>query len=248
MSWNISVVYAAYNEEANLRETLDRSIAAMRAIRERHGGEFELLVINDCSRDNTGKMLDETGAVYPELRVLHNPRNLGQGGTLVRAFGEAKFDWVIHNAMDYPFDLNDLERMLPLTADADIVVAARDGWAGYSRYRKVLSHGNRFLLRTLFGLSLNDYNFTQLYRREVLARSRFQSTSTGFLTPSLLIEANDNGYRIREVEVAYHPRLQGVATAGNPKVVLKSLGNMLKFWWRRRTTREPAIMGVPHDI
>ncbi len=231
----ISVVFAAYNEEQSVRATIDRSLAALRA----RFDAFEILIVEDASKDATPAICDDLARLHPEVRVLHNEKNMGQGASLVRGFQQARYEWVIHNAIDYPFDLCDLDRLTPLTADADIVVAARKSRAGYSAYRVLTSVVHRNLLHLLFPLHLRDYNFVQLYRREVWQNLRVEARSTAFLTPEALIRAYDMGYRISEVEIEYHPRLQGVATSGKPKVILHSLRDMFAFWWKRFTGRTP---------
>jgi hypothetical protein len=135
--------------------------------------------------------------------------------------------------MDYPFDLCDLDKMVPLLANADIVVATRDQRAGYDWYRTFISRVNIWLLHLLFPLRLSDYNFTQLYPKTYLDRVELVSTSTGFVTPELLIRAADMGMRVKAIEIPYHPRLKGEATSGKPKVILHSLSDLLRFWWLR---------------
>jgi hypothetical protein len=157
----------------------------------------------------------------------------------VRGFRQARFDLVTHNAMDYPFDLRDLKLMTPLLAGADIVVAARRSRAGYSPYRLLTSAVHRALLHLLFPLRLRDYNFVQIYPRAVWEAVNVEARSTAFLTPEALIRAYDMGYRVREVEIEYHPRTSGVATSGKPKVILHSLRDMFRFWWKRWLRRTP---------
>jgi glycosyltransferase involved in cell wall biosynthesis len=225
----ITVIYPAFNEEAALRSTIERSVEALRG----QFKNFEILLIDDCSRDRTGLIADELAGQYPVVRVMHNLRNLGQGETAWGGLQAAKGDVVMHNAIDYPFDLHDLALLLPLLADADIVVATRRDRAGYSAYRTLLSAVNVWLLNLLFPLKLSDYNFVQIYRRSVLERVKVKSRSTAFITPELLVRAHDQGFRIRSVEVEYHARTSGVATSGRPRVILTSLRDLLSFWLGR---------------
>jgi glycosyltransferase involved in cell wall biosynthesis len=226
----ITVIIPAFNEAPNIPSTMEKAMAALRSQFDR----FEILLIDDYSTDTTGKMLDELAAQHPEIRVVHNPRNLGAGESIRIGFREAKYDLVIHDAMDYAFDLKDLSKMTPLLAEADVIVAVRKQRAGYSPYRKLTSVVNLGLLHLLFDLKLRDYNFTQLYRKSVLDSVKVEARSTAFLTPETLIRAHDQGFRIKEVEIEYYPRLEGVATSGSPKVILRSLRDMLRFWWRWR--------------
>ena len=230
----ITVVYPAFNEEHSIRQTVLRSLDALRGL----FSSFEVLVVNDGSRDSTGELADGLAREFPtQVRVLHNPRNLGQGASIINGMRDARGELVLHNGIDYPFDLNDLAKMLPLLERADIVVAARKARPGYSAYRKLASVTNIALIHLLFDVHLRDYNFVQLYRKEVWQRVPIESRSTAFLTPGLLIRAHDMGYRLAEVEVDYHARERGVATAGSPRVVLASIREMLAFWWQRHQQR-----------
>jgi glycosyltransferase involved in cell wall biosynthesis len=228
----ISVVFPAYNEEGNIRLTINRALTALRPLFD----QFELLIINDCSTDQTGAIADALAAAHNQIRVIHNPRNIGQGANILAGFQHARYGLLLHNGMDYPFHLDDLAKMLPLLAEADIVVATRTGRPGYTFYRKMISIVNLKLLNLLFGLALRDYSFVQLYRKSVWDEiaPRMEARSTGFLAPEALIRAYDMGFRIQQIDIEYHARLHGQATAGKPSILVKSLRELLRFWWRRR--------------
>jgi len=232
---NISVVFPCYNEENNIETTMGKALDALRQQFE----VFEILIVEDASADQSPQICDKLAVLNPEIRVLHNPENLGQGASIVRGFREARHNLVLHDAMDYPFDLLDLPVMIPLLSEADIVVAARRSRAGYSQYRMLTSMVHRTLLHLLFPLKLTDYNFVQIYPRSVWESVKVEGHSTAFLTPEALIRAHDLGYRIREVEIEYHPRTAGEATSGSAKVIVASLRDMVRFWWKRLWHQTP---------
>jgi len=227
---SITVIFPAYNEEQNIRSAIARAVEAMRP----RFHVFELLIINDGSKDRTGEIADALAGTYPEVTVIHHRQNLGLGETLYRGFQCARGELVIQNAMDYPLDLRDLDGMIPLLEEADVIVAVRKAYAGYSPYRKLTSRVNRFILRWLFDPKLRDYNYTQLFKREVLSAARPTSRSTVFIAPEIIIRAYELGFRVRELDVDYHPRVFGEATSGKPKVILRSLRDMFMFWIRRK--------------
>jgi glycosyltransferase involved in cell wall biosynthesis len=233
----ISVIFPAYNEEMNIAATMEKALAAMRGL----GREFEIVIVNDQSKDATGLIADDLARAHPEIRVLHNERNMGSGASIIRGFQEARYDLVTHDAMDYPFDLRDLPKLLAHCGEADIVSAARTARPGYTPFRKIMSAVHKFLLHLLFPLKLNDYNFVQLYTRAVWQAIQVEARSAAFVTPEAMIRAYDMGYRVKEVEIEYHPRLAGEATSGNPKVILHSLRDMFSFWWKRLTRRTPQL-------
>ncbi len=232
----ISAIYPAYNEEENIVSTVEKTLEALRPITER----FELLIINDASKDRTGAIAEDLASKHPEVRVLHNKVNLGQGGSLVEAFRKAKYEFVVHNGMDYCFDMKDLALMIPALDNADIVVATRRNRTAYNWYRKLVSVTHVTLLHLLFDLKLRDYSFVQLYPRAVWDSIPVKSRSTGFLMPETLIRAHDMGYRITEVEVNYYPRLHGEASSGKPRVILVSIRDMLLFWLSRTLGMQSA--------
>ena len=241
-SRSITVIFPAYNEEENIRPTVQRALEAMRS----RFDVFELLIIDDGSRDRTGEIAEDLARANPEITVLHNDRNMGLGETLYRGFQYAKGDLVIQNAMDYPLDLSDLDKMVPVLEEADVVVAVRKAHAGYTPYRKLTSKVNRAILRLLFEPKLRDYNYTQLFRKEVLEAARPTSHSTVFIAPEIIIRAYELGFRIKEVDIEYHPRIAGEATSGRPTVILHSLCDMFVFWFKRLfTKRRPRSHAIP---
>jgi len=228
---DITVIFPAYNEAHSVEEAIEKSLVALR----KHFREIEILIVDDGSKDDTGKVADDLQRRYPnEVRVLHNERNMGAGASLVRGFENARGDLVLHNAIDLPFDLEDIPLLLAQLDGADIVVAMRVERAGYTAFRKLTSVVNIALLNLLFDLKLDDYNFVQLYRREVLQAVKIGTRSTAFVTPETMIRAHDKGFRIKAVPIEYHARTRGVATSGSLKVITSSLRDMLGFWARRR--------------
>ncbi len=236
----ISVVFPCYNEEENIRGAMERAVTALAE----QFDAFEILLVDDASQDATPWICDELAVRHPQIRVLHNAKNIGQGASIVRGFQNARYDLVLHNAMDYPFDLRDLRAMVPLLRDADIVVAVRRERAGYSLYRVLTSIVHKTLLHLLFPLRLSDYNFVQLYPRTVWEHVKVEARSTAFLTPEALIRAHDLGYRIVEIPIEYHARVAGIATSGRPKVILASLRDMIHFWWKRLLRRTPRAAAI----
>jgi dolichol-phosphate mannosyltransferase len=226
---SITVIFPAYNEEQNIRSAIARAVEAMRP----RFQVFELLIIDDGSTDRTGEIAEDLASAHPEITVLHNRQNIGLGETLYRGFQCARGELVIQNAMDYPLDLRDLDKMIPLLEVADIIVATRKAYAGYSPYRKLTSRVNRLILRRLFDPKLRDYNYTQLFKREVLSAARPSSRSTVFIVPEIIIRAHELGFRIIELDIDYYPRVFGEATSGRPGIILRSLRDMCKFWIER---------------
>jgi glycosyltransferase involved in cell wall biosynthesis len=232
---SISVVYPAYDEEQNIVSTVERSVAALRAVTD----DFEIIIVNDGSRDKTGELADDLARRYPQIRVIHQSRNMGQVVGIITGFMAATKDLLIHNGVDYPFDLADLKSMLPALSDADIVVGVRKSRPGYTVYRKLLSIATVRLIQLFFDVHLRDYSFVQLFRQKVWREIEVDGRSTGFFIPEALIRAHDLGYRLAQMDIEYHARAHGKATAGKPSVVAQSLADLLRFWTKRVRGKTP---------
>ena len=223
---SLSVIIPAYNEGENIERNIPKAMESLR----RMVGTFELILVDDCSKDRTGVVADELATRFPELVVVHNEQNLRQGGSLAKGFMLAKHDWVIHNAMDYPFDFEDLPLLLAHVPDADIVVASRKTYPGITVPRRFVSFANRAILWSLFGATVKDYNFVQLYRRTLLQSMRTISQATSFITPEKIIRAHSRGLRVVEVEVEYHRRETGTPSSANLKNIRRALADMARLW------------------
>ena len=232
----ISVVLPAYNEEESIVEALELTVQAL----EESFADYEVIVVNDASKDDTLRLTTEFAEKHPQVRVIDNEVNLGQGGSLCKAFSAAEKDIISHNGVDLPLDPKDYTKLMPYLEKDDIVVAARTERAGYTFYRTIISVVNLVMLNVLFGLGLSDYNFVQLYKRQVWEKAKPTTRSTGFFYPEVIIRAHDAGFTIREIPITYQARQKGVATAGNPRVVLSSLRDLLSFWLLRLFGKQNA--------
>ena len=92
----------------------------------------------------------------------------------------------MHNGADSPFKMEDIGKVFPLIKDYDILVITRNKYSGYSYYRRIISFINLNLLRILFPLKLNDFNYIQIYRKDVIASVNPTSTGAGFVVPEIL--------------------------------------------------------------
>ena len=169
---------------------------------------------------------------HPQVKVLHNYVNLNVGISIQRALASATKEFVVHNAVDLPLALDDIAPLLQHMSDCDILVLERTSYAGYITWRKITSQLNRLLLKLFFPKAMRgivDLNFTQIYRREVLAQVMPLAKSPAFTTPEMIIRAKHRGLRVKPVPVSYRPRTVGKGAFGKPHDILWSLYDMVRF-------------------
>lgn len=228
-SSSISLVLPSYNEEENIEETVQKCLVALSSFSE----QYEIIIVDDASTDSSPVMADYLARECSSIHVIHNPINLSVGISVLIGLQATTGDLVLHNAMDFPFDLHDLEKVLPLFPTWDVVIVTRTDRSAHSPYRKLTSIVNYWLIRLLFGVKFSDMNFVQVYKREVLKSVQVKAKSPAFVTPELLIRAQEQGFKITEIKAPFHRRNKGQANFGKPRDILWTLADMISFWLER---------------
>lgn len=234
---SISLVLPAYNEEALLEATVRSSMEKLSKFTD----NYEVIIVDDAGSDGTRGIADRLSKELKGVTVLPNIVNLGVGISILRGLKIAKGDLVLHNGIDNPFNIDDLETALPLLKDADIVIASRVDRSAHYLWRKITSLGNRFFIGLLFNPEIEDMNFIQIYRKKVLhdpAVINIFSRSPAFVTPELLIRARMKGYKMVQFKAKFHRRHSGKGNYGKPHDIMWTLYDMLRFRLKLRKLKE----------
>jgi len=221
------MVVPAYNEEEILESFVRKSMRDMARVSD----DFEIVLVNDGSTDNTSEIAQKLAAEFPNLRLVDLERNLGTGKSILPGFAAASKEIVFNNTVDAFFDTEDIPVMLPYLDTYDVVSGYRSDLSANSLYQKVLTIGNYVLIRLLFCLRLKAYQTVQFHRKSFLDSISIEAESS-FISPELLLKAHRAGKSIKEVKIKYHARLAGKAKGGNIKNVLRSLKDVLRLWFR----------------
>ena len=222
----LSVFYPMWNEE----EYIDRAITFGRRACERllaagDIADYELIIVDDCSTDSTGRRADELAAADPRIRVVHHTRNRKLGGSIRTGLATATGDVVLYTDADLPFDMLELHKALRLlrTYEADVVSAYRFDRTDEGLVRVVYSALYNALVRLLFGVRVRDVNFAfKVCRASIFDHISLKSEGS-FIDAELIVRAKKLGNPIVQFGVDYFPRTRGVSTLSSPSVIVKIL-------------------------
>jgi glycosyltransferase involved in cell wall biosynthesis len=233
---DLSLVFPVFNEEGNLAALLDAAFA----VASRLVSRFEIVVVDDGSRDGSAALLGARSRAEPRLRVLTHPANRGYGAALRSGLRAARGSLVCFSDADLQFDLAELERLLAAAAACDIVAGyrapRRDPWP-----RRALAFGWGLAVRLLFGLRVRDIDCAfKVFHRRVLEAIPIASLGA-FVNTEILVRAQSLGFRIAQAPVSHRPRRHGSQTGARPRVILRAVVELATLY---RELRSPEREGA----
>jgi glycosyltransferase involved in cell wall biosynthesis len=225
----LSYFFPAHNEEANLEGLVQEALATLPLLAD----TFEIIAVNDGSRDRTREIADELAARYPGVvRAVHHPTNYGYGAALRSGFAASRYELIAFTDGDRQFRVADIGRLTTRLAEADapdVVVGFRIKRAD-PLVRTLYARAYRLANRIFFGLTVTDVDCAaKLFRREALHGIRVESGGA-FFSAELLIKLRSAGRSVVEVGVPHYPRTAGSATGAKPSVILRAV----RDFWRLR--------------
>jgi glycosyltransferase involved in cell wall biosynthesis len=229
----LSVSFPAWNEEENIGLLLDEALEALPLMAD----DFEIVVVNDGSTDTTADIVADYAAAHTQVRLISHETNLGYGHALRSGLEHAKGDAIAIIDGDRQFKVADLSALLKLLPDNDVVIGYRIKRMD-PPHRLFIAGVYHRVLKAAFQLHVRDVDCgMKLYRREVVDTLLPSLESrAAFISPELVIRSRHAGYRIAEAGVPHYPRVAGESKGATPKVVARTIGEILKL---RRSLRVP---------
>jgi glycosyltransferase involved in cell wall biosynthesis len=204
---SLTVVIPAYNEEENLEATVREVVAAASSFE-----AYELIIIDDSSRDRTGEIADLLAAQDTHVRVVHNNPNQGLGWNFRHGIELAKMQYVAMVPGDNAFDRATLSNLFRVVGTADIIT----GWTTNMEVRPV---GRRIVswcftngMNILFGLRMKYYNGPCVFRTQDALKARSSSDGFAYMA-EMLVRLLTSGRTVKEVGLVLHERQAGRSSA-----------------------------------
>lgn len=228
-SVSVSIIAPIYNEYENLPELVD-TVAQVMA---QQPGSWELICVDDGSRDGSDKLLAELAATRAWLKPFFLRRNYGQSTAMQAGFDAARGEILITMDGDMQNDPQDIPRlikMLEARPDVDIISGWRKHRKDKALMRKLPSRIANRLISKVTGVRLHDYGCSlKLYRREAVRYVKIYGELHRFI-PAL---AHEYGAKVMETEVNHFPRTKGVSKYGIDRTIRVLLDLMwVKFMLR----------------
>lgn len=240
MGRSLTVSMPAFNEAENI----PGMVADVLRVVPRLVDEFEIIVVDDGSRDETAVVTQTLAAQHPQLRLVQHEVNRGYGTAVLTGLTHATKELVFFTDADRQFDLAELEKLLAKIETADLVV----GYRAPRRdpfMRRLNGRGWSWLVTLLFGYTARDIDCAfKLMRRTVIERLKEDITSGGAtFSAEFLVRAKQAGFKIAEVPLDGHrPRVAGNPTGAKLRVIVRAFKELVQF--RLRLWREARLVEV----
>jgi glycosyltransferase involved in cell wall biosynthesis len=221
--------FPAYNDGGTIASLVITSMKVAATLTD----DFEVIVINDASRDDTAKILDELARLYPErVRIVHHETNRGYGGALRSGFATASKDLIFYTDGDGQYDPAEVTLLWEtISDDVDWV----NGWK-ISRsdplHRIIIGRIYHHIVKLLFGLKVRDVDCDfRLMRRRIFDVVRLEKSS-GVICLEMMKKFQDAGFRVAEHPVHHYHRAHGTSQFFNFPRIYQTVIDVMKLWWQ----------------
>lgn len=227
---SLSVVLPAYNEE----RVISRTISSIRDVLPGWVSDFEVIVVNDGSADQTGAIVAALASTDSRLRLVTHATNQGYGAALVSGFAAATKELTFFMDSDGQFDIHDLQRFFCYIDDYDAVIGYRedrqDSWL-----RKLNAWGWHLLVGWVLGVHVRDVDCAFKLLHTNFLHQHPLETRGAMINAELLYKLTRNGFIYKELPVHHLSRQAGRATGARPRVILRAMRELFAYArkWRR---------------
>ncbi|MBN1995181.1 MAG: glycosyltransferase family 2 protein [Anaerolineae bacterium] len=231
---SISVFFPAYNDAGTIPSMVITAILTLRELSD----DYEVIVVNDASKDHTGELLAELARRYDCVRIVTHPQNKGYGGALRSGFAHATKELVFYTDGDAQYDPRELKLLMPvLTAEIDLVngykISRND-----PLHRIIIGRIYQHFVRLAFGLKLRDPDCDfRIMRRSIFDKVKLESDS-GVICVEMMKKIGDNGFRIAEAPVHHYHRAYGHSQFFNFRRLFRVAVDLTKLWFRLVVKKE----------
>lgn len=226
---SLTLFFPCYNESENVEEMMRQAVQ----VGEEYGVDYEVLVVDDGSRDDSAEKVRKASAKNPRVRLVQHQTNRGYGAALRTGLSHATKDLVFLTDGDNQFQLSDIEKLFSKIDGCDVVT-------GFRIVRQDMPHRRlqgflwTQLNRTLFRLPVRDVDCAfKLFRRKCLQNVELESNQL-LIHAEILARLKKKGCVIEEIGIPHYPRKAGKASATHPSRILKTFGELFRLYWKIR--------------
>lgn len=224
---SVTAFFPAFNDGGTIASLVILALQTLPKVTD----DFEVLVVDDGSRDHTADVIAELVRLFPQVRLIQHGQNRGYGAALRSGFNNATKDWIFYTDGDAQYDPRELVNLVAALGDGIDVV---NGYKLVRRdplYRVIIGRVYHYAVSAAFGLHLRDVDCDfRLIRRNVFDRVHLES-DLGVVCVEMVKKFQDAGCRFAEVPVSHYHRSYGRSQFFRVGRLCRVAVHLLRLWW-----------------
>lgn len=220
---SLSIMFPVYKDS----KTVEKMISKSNKLISKYNLDSEIIVVNDCCPEGSGKIAVELKKKYDNLIVINHEKNKGYGEALKTGFKACNKEWVLQTDGDDQYDINEFEQMLKIIHNYDCIITFRYKKI-YNSFRILISWFYNFFLRLIFRIRFRDISTgLRLIKRNALQDLNLISSSS-FIGAEIAIKLMLRGYQVGEMGITTFPRKFGNGSIVTLIGIIQTISDLLK--------------------
>lgn len=222
---SLSIFLPCYNDEGTIGSTILKSFDILRRVTD----DYEVIVVDDGSKDNSLKVLEELNRNYKELKIVKHPKNMGYGAALRDGFLNATKDFIFYTDGDGQYDVYELAELISHMNDGVDIVNGYKIKRSDPIHRKIIGRLYHNVMKVLFDIKIRDVDCDfRLFRRNIFDKVHLQSNDGGICV-EFVKKCHDANLNFAEVPVHHYYRVSGASQFFRPSRIYKSLKSVIRL-------------------
>lgn len=223
----LTVFFPAYNDSGTIASMVVSAVLTA----SRLTPDFEVLIINDGSRDATPRIADELARVYPQVRVIHHQGNRGYGGALRSGFANATKEYIFYTDGDAQYDPAEMADLWAARGPGVDLVNGYKISRSDPLHRIIIGRLYHHTVKWLFGLKVRDVDCDFRLMRRAIFDTVALTKNSGVICLEMMKKIQDAGFHIAEVPVHHFHRAYGKSQFFNVRRIARTGIDVLRLWW-----------------
>lgn len=231
----LSIFFPFWNEEENIERVVEAAIP----IAERYAHKWEILMIDDGSKDKTLEKARRLVDKHKNLRAISHTPNIGYGAALREGFLNSKYNIIVFADGDGQFDFSEIYKFVDEIEDADMVIGFRKKRRDHKIFKRLLLMN----LLKIWDSVLFHFNFKdidcgfKMFKRSALESLGPLKAEGAMITTEILAKATKRKLKIKQVGVEHYLRQYGEQTGANFPVIVRAVLESFILWWDIKNSR-----------
>lgn len=226
--YTISAFFPVYNDWG----TIASMVISVNTVLERIATDYEILLIDDGSKERTKRILKELSHKINKVRVITHPKNKGYGGALKTGIYSSKFELIFYTDGDAQYNPEELELLINnFGSDIDIVNGYKISRSD-PVYRKVIGRIYHYITKLLFRFKIRDIDCDFRLMRKRMFENLILENDSGVICVEMITKITRKGYKFEEVPVHHYYRISGKSQFFNFRRIFRVIMDLLKLWYK----------------